>query len=532
MIPTQVSKIWLGALAFLALWGILAFVVLGRQRNTHALDATLSSTQKAQSKLEKSLRLLSDMESSNRSYLIAPQSRAPFEEIKNQFSKEYKGVAALYAGNKLASAQLQRRFKQPFNRWFRLYIGIIEQRRRAGNRPSSALLATIAQGEQERAQVLDEARAVLEQFRKALGTRLASLESQQEAERAAVRSLTQATIGLGVFGIAGLAFMLARQGHKITESNESLRREIESRRRAERERQILANHDEQILNSTTEGIVGLNVKGRVTFVNPAAASMLGWEVAELIGKPWHDMAQHSRGDNTRLDKDASPVMSTLRDANARRISDDVFWKRTGRTFPVEYAVSPLYELSPRENEERQLSGATLTFRDITERKRSEIALLRLASVVESSKDAILSHLLDGTIVSCNASAVKMYGYSAREMEGQPLSVLFPPSRAEEALLLAEHIARGERIEPYQTTLLAKGGGRVEVAITFYPVLDARGNIMGASSNARPVRRDAGGNLPTFEALRVPSPASPAGNGAGAANGSAGLTARSEVGAAR
>jgi PAS domain S-box-containing protein len=119
--------------------------------------------------------------------------------------------------------------------------------------------------------------------------------------------------------------------------------------------------------------------------------------------------------------------------------------------------------------------------------------------VESSKDAILSHTMDGSIVSCNAAAVRMYGYSARELEGQALEVLFPRSRAEELLFVTQAIAQGERIEPYQTTLLQKNGSPLDVAVTFYPVKDAAGNIVGASSNARPIRRQAGVtvNLPSF-----------------------------------
>ncbi len=519
MIPTHVRKIWLMALALLALWGLLSWLTLGRLHDLQEAQDGSARNGVALVRLQDGLNALDDMEKGNRAFLRSgrEQDRAPFYAGRNTLSARKKWLVAFYRGDHPAQLKFNE-FKVSLDRWFALSNAAVAARRGIGDSPSRAQLRDLSEGEAQRARVLEGVRKILRQLSAGLQVRVQNSQGQQGA----VQSMIQAVIGFGFFGIAGLSYLLARQSHKINESNESVRREVESRRRAERERQILASHNEQILNSTTEGIVGLNVKGRITFANPAAAGMLGWEVAELMGKSWHDMAQHSRGDNSRLDKDASPVMSTLRDASPRRISDDVFWKRTGRTFPVEYAVSPLYELSSRENEEKQLSGATLTFRDITERKRSEIALLRLASVVESSKDAILSHLLDGTIVSCNASAVKMYGYSAREMEGKALSVLLPPSRADEAMLLVEHISRGERIEPYQTTLVTRGGERVDVAITFYPVLDARGNIMGASSNARPIRRAAPGtpgSLPTFEALRVAQPA----------NGAAGNSRQEAVG---
>jgi PAS domain S-box-containing protein len=435
MIPTQGHKIWLGAAALLALWALLAWLSLARLAEFEALQAARDRSRAIATLLRESTRALADMESGNRAFFLAASERArlPFDTGRASLIRSYKQLEIQYRGDKKSLNEL-RGFKKPLNRWFALSNPAIAQRRAAGASPDNALLSRLARSEEERAGVMQNARDILIGLSNAQEKRAESLAAQQATGRLAVRSMTLATIGVGVFGIAGLAMLLARQAVRIGESNESLRREVESRRRAERERQILANHDEQILNSTIEGIVALNVKGRVTFVNPSAAAMLGWEVPELLGKPWHDMAQHSRADNVRLDKELSPVLATLRDATARRISDDVFWKRTGKNFPVEYAVNPLWELSPRENEDRQLSGATVTFRDITERKRSEIALLRLASVVESSKDAILSHLLDGTIVSCNASAVKMYGYSAREMEGQSLAVLFPPARAEEARL--------------------------------------------------------------------------------------------------
>ena len=306
-----------------------------------------------------------------------------------------------------------------------------------------------------------------------------------------------------------MAWGLARGATRAENSNLELRRQVETSRRLERERTILANHNEQILNSTSEGIVGLNIKGRITYANPAASKMLGWEPEELIGKSWFDIAQHARADGKPAEAKDSPIMDSLHDMKARRVSDDIFWNRRGRHFPVEYAVTPLFEMHAETEEDADATsesaqqgqhvGATLTFRNISERKQSEIALIRLASVVESSKDAILSHLPDGTIVSCNAAAVRLYGYTARNLENQPLTTLFPPSSTREVQLVVEHIQRGERIEPYQTKMLTKDEKRIDVALTFYPVLDARGNLMGASSNARPLRKSGGPELPDFDA---------------------------------
>jgi PAS domain S-box-containing protein len=474
-------------------------------------------------------RALNELEAGYRGYLLTG-NRDQFDSANNFWKANYTRLRKAIANDSTQRGNAAR-IKSNLTTFFKLLNPVVAARRDAGTTTSPRLIEAIARNEPRRAQLINDTRNVLRQMRsreeKAYEQSLiVRKELRQQARTSALFNAL-----LGTFFVVALAASLARQSQKIQRSNDDLRREIESRKRAEREQQMLASHNEQILSSTSEGIVGLNVKGRITYINPAAAKMLGWDESELLGKTWHDFAHHTRADNLPNDKAQSPILAALRDGVARRIADDVFWKREGRQFPVEYAVAPFYD-TEREAEEApaspaarlnsqsassgpQLAGATLTFRDITERKRSEIALLRLASVVESSKDAILSHLSDGTIVSCNASAVKMYGYSARALEGQPLSLLFPPSRAEEVRLIIEHIAKGERIEPYQTTISTQNGERVDIALTFYPVRDARGNLMGASSNARPIRRNNGGpSLPTFDAVR----SAPNGEGANGSHG--------------
>ena len=125
-------------------------------------------------------------------------------------------------------------------------------------------------------------------------------------------------------------------------------------------------------------------------------------------------------------------------------------------------------------------------RDITDRKQVEEARSRVAAIVESSHDAIISKTLDGRIVSWNREAERLFGYTAAEAIGQHITMLLPPDRlAEEGRILAR-LQRGERIEEFETIRLSKGGERLEVSLSVSPVRDGSGKVIGASKTARDI----------------------------------------------
>jgi diguanylate cyclase (GGDEF)-like protein/PAS domain S-box-containing protein len=120
------------------------------------------------------------------------------------------------------------------------------------------------------------------------------------------------------------------------------------------------------------------------------------------------------------------------------------------------------------------------------RTRAEDARSRLAALVEYSDDAIIGTMLDGVINSWNKGAEKLYGYSAKEMVGQAVSVLMPPDRPKEASEILEKIKRAENVGPYETVRVAKDGRRIQVSVTVSPVKDFIGNVVGASAIARDI----------------------------------------------
>jgi PAS domain S-box-containing protein len=131
-------------------------------------------------------------------------------------------------------------------------------------------------------------------------------------------------------------------------------------------------------------------------------------------------------------------------------------------------------------------GAVNCFQDITERKRSEETALRLAAIIESSDDAIVSKDLDGIITSWNNGAERVFGYLAEEIIGKPIALLIPPDHQKEEEAIMERIRRGQRVEHYETVRQRKHGSLIEISLTVSPVRNAQGKVIGASKIARDI----------------------------------------------
>ncbi|WDT69760.1 MAG: PAS domain S-box protein [Candidatus Manganitrophus sp.] len=141
-----------------------------------------------------------------------------------------------------------------------------------------------------------------------------------------------------------------------------------------------------------------------------------------------------------------------------------------------------------EGEEEGSVRVVVAHEDMTDQKRAEEAHQRLASIVESSNDAIIGMNLDGTVVTWNPGAAQIYGYSADEILGASVSILVPPEHPDRVDEILERIGRGERIDPYETVRMKKDGTRIDVSVTTSPIRDAEGKIVGASSITRDISR--------------------------------------------
>jgi diguanylate cyclase (GGDEF)-like protein/PAS domain S-box-containing protein len=182
-------------------------------------------------------------------------------------------------------------------------------------------------------------------------------------------------------------------------------------------------HTELILNSAGEGIVGLDLHGRIAFVNPAAARMLGWAIGDLIGQGLHSRVLHLPSEASPAHTDAYPVIQALIGGTVHHEDAAVFWRRDGTWFPVEYVSTPIRERGA-------LVGAVITFKDITQRRQMESALRegeeRYRRLVENSPEAIAVHS-EGRFVYINPAGAALFGAaSPAEFIGtQVLDVVHP-----------------------------------------------------------------------------------------------------------
>jgi two-component system, cell cycle sensor histidine kinase and response regulator CckA len=213
--------------------------------------------------------------------------------------------------------------------------------------------------------------------------------------------------------------------------------------------------------------------GRVTYVNPALATMLGYEVAELIGTDPLDL----------FHPDDRPIVA---ENYRRRVAGEVdslryevrCLRKDGQIVEIEILGGVM-----------QVGGHPATVGavlDMTERKRGERTRQHLAAIVEFSDDAIISKTCDGTILSWNKAAERLYGYEGSAMIGRSIRALVPDDRRDEFNGFMDRIARGEAVDHHETVRLRADGSRVDVSLTVSPIRDEAGRVVGASTIARDI----------------------------------------------
>jgi len=154
-------------------------------------------------------------------------------------------------------------------------------------------------------------------------------------------------------------------------------RDITEHKQAEIEHNRLSAYNQLLLDSTGEGIYGINTQGNCTFLNRAAARILGLTSEEALGKNMHRLAHHSHPDGSSYSPEDCPIYRATQAGQSSRVEDDVFWHASGTSFPVEYTSAPILS-------DGRLQGAVITFADITQRKQAERDLLDAKDAAEAS----------------------------------------------------------------------------------------------------------------------------------------------------
>ncbi len=221
---------------------------------------------------------------------------------------------------------------------------------------------------------------------------------------------------------------------------------------------------------------------RIVTCNALAQSLLGLSEDQILGKTSMEAAwRFFREDGSVMPVEEYPVSQVL--ATGRPIRNAIVGlRRPGK----EGHVWVLVNANPAFGEDDVITEVIVTFLDVTERRQAQEKLAYLASIVESSDDAIIGKMLDEAIVSWNRGAEQIYGYTAEEIVGKPISVLVPPELKDEFRMIMEKLERGERVKSLQTTRLHKNGRTIDVALTVSPIKDAHGLIVGASAIARDI----------------------------------------------
>jgi PAS domain S-box-containing protein len=231
-----------------------------------------------------------------------------------------------------------------------------------------------------------------------------------------------------------------------------------------------------LLEAAPDAVVCVDGDGRIVLVNAQTERLFGYGRDELAGQPVEMLVPDAV-------RDAHPGHRAgyLADPRPRPMGAGMELagrRRDGSTFPAEISLSAI------DTDQGILVSAAV--RDVTERRRTAEAAAQLASIIQSSHDAVIGKTLDQVITSWNPGAERLYGYTAAEMIGRHVEVLIPVvDRAQEARALAA-VARGERVEQYETRRVRKDQTTVEVSLTMSPVTDATGAITGVATITRDV----------------------------------------------
>lgn len=191
------------------------------------------------------------------------------------------------------------------------------------------------------------------------------------------------TVKAPIYDAGGALMGIVCVSHDVTEH-----------RQAEERISRLSRRNELILSSAGEGIYGIDTDGNVTFANPAAEKMIGWEPREIIGKRQHDMLHHSKADGSPNPPETCKIYAAYKDGRVYHADDEVFWRKDGTFFPVEYTSTPI-------REDGAITGAVVVFKDVSDRKQAELMLkaaVRKAREERAKSDSVIAAIGDGLII--------------------------------------------------------------------------------------------------------------------------------------
>ncbi|MFT3914149.1 MAG: PAS domain S-box protein [Anaeromyxobacteraceae bacterium] len=233
------------------------------------------------------------------------------------------------------------------------------------------------------------------------------------------------------------------------------------------------------LSSIGDGVISTDDEGRVSYVNPVAEALTGFSQADARGRPFTEVFRIVNEETRRPVQD--PVARVIREGRILGLANHtLLLRRDGSETPIDDSAAPIRD------REGRVRGVVVVFRSVAERRRAEREAARLAAIVESSQDAIVSKDLDGLVLTWNGGAEQVFGWRADEIIGRSITLLIPPDRLDEERQILESVRRGERVEHYETVRRRKDGRLIQVSLAISPIRDGAGRIVGASKVARDI----------------------------------------------
>jgi PAS domain S-box-containing protein len=233
-------------------------------------------------------------------------------------------------------------------------------------------------------------------------------------------------------------------------------------------------HLARVVESSDDAIVSKDLDGVITSWNRAAERMFGYSADEAVGRSIRLIIPADRQD------EEDTVLAHIRQGHAITHFETVRQRKDGTRIPISLTVSPILD------DEGRVVGASKIARDISERQQATVATRRLAAVVESSDDAIITTDLTGIITSWNAAAERIFGYTAAEAIGQSIRILIPKDLQQDEDLVLENVRAGDQIDHFETVRLRKDGTRLAISLTVSPIRNETSEIVGASTIARDI----------------------------------------------
>jgi PAS domain S-box-containing protein len=462
----DVAFIGFGLLILVLLFGGVLGYRSARQLNEDR--QMVAHTQEVVGALESLLSTLQDAETGQRGYLLAEEAKylEPYENAVRDIQTRIAHLQELLSDNPDQQARLATLEQKIAKRMDELN-GTVDLMK-AKNRDAALQIVHTDKGKA----LMDDVRKDIAAMREAEEglLKIRSAESENSYRNTVLSIVLPAIISAMLIGV--VVYLSQRN--------------IKQRQRAAF---VLAEQKERLrttLSSIGDAVISADRNGNVTYLNPVAESLTGWAIKDAAGLPLTQVF-NIINESTRLPVPDPAIRALSEGIIVGLANHTVLVSKEGKERPIDDSAAPI------RCKDGEIVGCVLVFRDITERRNLErqdadrlAASRMLASIVETSEDAIVSKSLDGIIQSWNEAAERVFGYTAEQAVGKPITIILPADRSEEEKQIITSIRAGKRVEHFETVRTRSDGQLIDISLSVSPIIDEAGRVVGAAKIARDI----------------------------------------------